>query len=190
MNHEDIGHWEYPGDFNPDDWLGFVYRIIDRTNGVQYIGKKQFWMTRRVKVKGRKNRKVTKKESDWKTYTSSSSHVNNAINEKGKENFTFLIESFHETKSSLHYAEIEFQVMEDVLRATMHDGTKSFYNKMIGNVKFIPPKESEKESNMRISRNTVTKSDNSGNIFLNEMTKKNKETWKKKYLIESKSKKQ
>lgn len=170
----DLGHWEYPKDFDIDDWVGFVYRIIDNTNGMQYIGKKFFFSTRRKRVKGRKNRKVTIKESDWKTYTGSSKWLNQEIEDKGKENFTFLIESLHESKASLHYREVELQVVEDVLRAVMEDGSPAFYNGMIANMKFKLKDETEAEKKHSISRIQKKRLPNKRALT---------ESWEKKYLF-------
>lgn len=148
----DLGHWEFDGTFDPNDWFGFVYRIIDLTTTQEYIGKKQFHTTNRKSVKGRKNKKIVKKESNWKTYTSSSTHINTAIEEKGKENFRFIIETLHKTKGSLTYAEVERQVLENVLREKLDDGvTPKYYNKMIAAVKFVPAEELTEEHKVNIS---------------------------------------
>lgn len=135
----DSGHWCYPIEFDVNEWFGFVYRIINNQTNQHYIGKKQFHSTSRKRIVGRKNRKVVTKESNWKEYTSSSEYVNEDILVFGKASFTFLIESLHATKSSLHYAEVEAQIFEDVLRSTNEDGSKKFYNKAVGAIKFIPP---------------------------------------------------
>ena len=110
----DTGHWQYSKDFNPDDWFGFVYKIVDNTNGMEYIGKKQFSKTRRKIVKNRKNRKVIKSESDWKSYTGSSVTLNEQIKLKGYDNFSFYIMSLHTSKANLSYSEVEAQIMENV----------------------------------------------------------------------------
>ena len=146
----DTGHWEFPHDFEVSDWHGFIYRITELDTGKQYIGKKVFWRRNRVKVKGRKNRKVVYKESDWKTYTGSSSNLNEAIKQKGMDNYRFEIESLHKTKASMSYAEVRKQVLEDVLRARLPNGDKKYYNGQIGSVKYIPPEETDEEANMRI----------------------------------------
>jgi hypothetical protein len=148
----DMGHWEYPREFNIEDWVGFIYRIIDNETGMQYIGKKFFFSTRRKIVKGRKNRKRVIKESDWKSYCSSSKWLKEEIEKRGKEQFTFLIESLHESKASLHYREVELQIVEDVLRATLPDGTPAYYNGMIANMKFKLKPETELEKKYSISR--------------------------------------
>ena len=105
---------------------------------------------RRIKITGRKNRKIKKFESDWKIYTGSSKCLNLDIEIYGKENFEFIIESLHMTKASLSYAEVEKQVKENVLREKMEDGTNKYYNKQISAVKYIPPDETIEESKMKI----------------------------------------
>jgi len=127
----DYGHWQYSKEFNSDDWFGFVYRIVDLSNNMEYIGKKQFIKTRRKVVKNRKNRKVIKSDSDWRSYTGSSVVLNEQIQLKGKEKFSFHIMSLHKTKASLSYGEVEAQIHADVLRAKLPDGNKKYYNKMV-----------------------------------------------------------
>lgn len=145
----DFGHWEFPYEFDPNEWFGFIYRITELHTGRQYVGKKQFHSNRTKVVKGRKNRKHYKKESDWKKYTGSSQELNKAIEEHGKENYKFQIESLHKTKGSLHYQEVVVQITEDVLRVRMPDGTRKYYNGHISAVKFIPPVEHLEESQMK-----------------------------------------
>ena len=146
----DTGHWEFPHDFEVSDWHGFVYRITELDTGKQYIGKKILWSKQRKIVKGRKNRKIVYKESDWKTYTGSSKQLNEAIEKNGKENYRFQIESLHKSKASMGYEEVRKQVLEDVLRATLPNGERKYYNGQIGAVKYLPPVMTEEESKMRI----------------------------------------
>jgi len=159
----DIGHWQCSFEFNPDEWFGFIYRIVELDTGREYIGKKQFTKLKRQVVKGRKNRRHVRSQSDWKSYTSSSTHLNESINVKGKENYIFRIESLHKTKASLHYAEIVAHVSEDVLRAYLQDGvTRKYFNKNINGVKFIPPDESreEQQAKHRIYKQTYQEAEN------------------------------
>jgi hypothetical protein len=146
----DYGHWIFPFEFDVNDWYGFVYRIVEVDTDRHYIGKKQLWATTRKKISGRKNRKVIKKESKWREYTGSSTHLNAAIAEKGKENFRFYIESLHTSKASLSYEETRKHILEDVLRAKFDDGTPRYFNRQIGHVKFIPPDQTPEEAKMRI----------------------------------------
>lgn len=145
------GHWVYRSDkkLDPEMWAGFCYRIVDLDTGRQYIGKKFFWSTIRKKVKGRKNRKVVRKESDWMLYTGSSKELNSQIEKRGKHRFEFYIESLHETKGSLYYAEVQRQITEDVLRTKLPNGERKFYNGLIAAVKFIPPTETVLEESYK-----------------------------------------
>jgi hypothetical protein len=142
----DTGHWTFPYIFDASEWFGFIYRITEISTGREYIGKKQFHSS---------IRKVVKKESKWKTYTSSSDHLNAAIILNGVENYVFAIESLHKTKGSLSYAEVRAQVFEDVLRTKLIDGiTPKYYNKQIGSCRFIPPTETAEEAEMKVSSYT------------------------------------
>jgi len=166
MEEFDYGHWEFPIEFCVDDWFGFIYRVINRTTGQEYIGKKQFFSITRKKVAGRTNRKVVRKESNWKKYTTSSKYINADIKEYGKDNFIFIIESLMKTKAALHYREIEIQVQEDVLRALTENGEKKYYNKCIGGVKFIPPVEHSEETIHKITETHRNKVRNDNSLSL------------------------
>lgn len=130
------GHWIVHTEFDPSEWFGFIYRITELDTGRMYLGKKQLQMMRRVAVKGRKNKKITYKESDWKKYTGSSTALNEQIKLKGMDNYKFEIVSLHKSKSSLYYAEVRIQVLEDVMMVRLPSGIKKYYNGQIGAVKF------------------------------------------------------
>lgn len=147
---EDLGHWLFPVPIVADKWFGFIYRITDLVNNKEYIGKKQFHSYSKVKVKGKTRRKSVIKESKWRAYTSSSKIINELIQEHGKERFRFEIESLHETRASLSYAELESQIIDDVLRARDDNNERRFYNGMVGNIKYIPPGTTDNESLHRI----------------------------------------
>lgn len=149
----DLGHWQCSFEFDPEDWFGFIYRIIEKSSGREYIGKKQFFNIRRHAVVGKKNKKKIIKESNWRTYTSSSTHLNQAIEETGIDNYEFFIESLHKTRGSLFYAEVQAQIFEDVLRARLDDGvSRKFFNRIIPGVKFIPPDEVPAETRAKIKK--------------------------------------
>lgn len=141
----DNGHWNFPSIIDTSMWFGFIYRITELDTGREYVGKKNFRSMRRVTVKGRKNKKITYKDSDWKSYTGSSKELNEQISLKGMSNYKFDILSLHETKGSLYYAEVRLQVMENVLREKMGSGIKKYFNKNIASVKFIPPDDTDNE---------------------------------------------
>jgi Putative endonuclease segE, GIY-YIG domain len=132
------GHWNINqvGKFNEDNYYGFVYLVTCLKNGMQYIGRKNFRMKRSIKIKNRKNRKIKYVVSNWKTYTTSSTHVKNAIKEYGMDNFTFEIIELCLTKGELSYREVAIQWRELVLESTFDDGTPKYYNKNIGAIRF------------------------------------------------------
>lgn len=132
-------HWfSFVGDFTIDGHEGFIYFINNLLTGQQYIGKKNFYSTSRQKVVGSTRRKVTKKESNWKEYTSSSKYVNEDIAKYGKDNFEFFIIDIYNTKGGLTNAEAYFHHFFEVLTRRFPNGERVFYNRCIAAIKFIP----------------------------------------------------
>ena len=130
----DYGHWQLSvGEFNPDDYTGFVYRITRKDTQRQYIGKKIFYSTTRRKVAGRKNRKVVKKDSGWREYTGSCEELNAEIANLGKDQFVFEIIYAGKNKRDINYHETELQFKENVLTTLLEDGSRAYYNSNIMN---------------------------------------------------------
>lgn len=150
MEKTDIGHWEFPMEFDTTMWIGFVYKITRLSTNRKYIGKKFFYMTTRKKIKDRKNKKKLIKESNWKKYTGSCKTLNEEIALYGKDKFRFEILSLHESRSSLAWREVELIVTNDALRRQLPDGTPEFYNGLVPPIKFIVKKETERELTYRI----------------------------------------
>ena len=74
-------HWVSQEDVENN--IGFVYIIYELNTNMKYIGCKKFWSKVKYKpLKGKKNCRWKYKESNWKSYTSSS----NILNEKIKDN--------------------------------------------------------------------------------------------------------
>lgn len=92
---------------------GFVYRITNLITGKMYIGKKSFWTSKTVLVKGKK--KKTKVESGWKSYFGSNDVLITDVKEFGKENFKREVLSIHVSKSLVSYYEAKWQFQEDAL---------------------------------------------------------------------------
>ena len=135
--------WIYKGNSVttlPENAVGFTYCIINNQTQKQYIGKKQLYSHTTKKVPGRKNRKHTIKESNWRDYYGSNDTLLEEIAVLGEENFTREILQFYNSKKNLTYAEVELQFKLDVLYAKFPDGTKKFYNQNILG-KFFPEKE-------------------------------------------------
>jgi hypothetical protein len=132
----DNGHWQLAeGILLNDETFGFIYEIQNNVNGRKYIGKKQCSRKiRRKPLKGKTRNRIDHKESDWKTYTGSSTDLNNDITKYGKENFTFKVLKTCKSKWELAYEEIKEQLSRDVLLS------EKYYNGII-NVRIgTPPK--------------------------------------------------
>jgi hypothetical protein len=97
--------WTYRGETftDPGDSLGFIYEITCLTNGKRYIGRKMFTAAARRQVKGKK--KKYRKESDWKTYWSSSDDVKADLALYAESKFTREILYLCDTKSTMTYLE-------------------------------------------------------------------------------------
>lgn len=121
----DTGHWKLSeGVEINENTFGFVYEIINTVNNKKYIGKKQ--CVRKLKkkpLKGKKNKRIEMKESDWKEYTSSSKELNEDIVKYGKDKFIFNILYSCSSKWELGYREIKEQINRDaILRDDYYNG--------------------------------------------------------------------
>jgi hypothetical protein len=130
------GHWLLnEGVSITENTFGFIYEITNNILNKKYIGKKQ--CTSRIKRKPLKNKtksRIDYKESDWKTYTSSSNELNADILKYGKDNFSFRILKECNSKWELAYFEIKEQLDKNVLLR------EDYYNGII-NVRIgRPPK--------------------------------------------------
>ena len=110
----------------PLDCEGFVYLITNLTNNKKYIGKKlaRFKVTK-PPLKGRKNKRRSTKESDWRTYWGSSDHLNADVLELGEDQFTREILHYCDSRGALSYLEAKEQFDREVLL------TDEYYNGII-----------------------------------------------------------
>ena len=113
----DFGHWILEENVSIDEFtFGFIYIITNLIDNKHYIGKKQCKSRiKRKPLKGKTRNRIDHKESDWKTYTSSSKELNEAIQKHGKENFIFKILRTCDSKWALAYYEIKEQIDREVL---------------------------------------------------------------------------
>ena len=112
--------------------VGFVYLITNKVSNRRYIGKKlsHFSKTsiKTVTLKSgiKKKKKIkTQVESDWRTYWSSSTELQNDVKELGEENFTREILFYCQSKAECTYREASEQFRLKVLESD------DFYNGQI-----------------------------------------------------------
>jgi len=114
----------------PEGATGFVYRITNTKTGKFYIGKKVLFFTRKKKIsqrvkKATKTRKTFEqviKESDWMDYYGSSKELLADIQQYGKDIFEREILEFCCNKKYLSYAELQWQIVHQVLKKDSYNG--------------------------------------------------------------------
>ena len=116
----------------PDDCVGFVYLITNKSNNRMYVGKKlaKFSKTTYKVVKQKngvkkKKRIRSKIDSDWRDYYGSSDELNKDIELFGKDNFTREILHYCKSKAVCSYLEAKEQFDRKVLES------KDYYNGQI-----------------------------------------------------------
>ena len=114
-------HWTYQGNKitnMPEEVVGFVYLITNTTNGRMYIGKKLARFKRsRPPLKGRKNKRRYKVDSDWQDYYGSSDLLTEDVNTLGKEKFKREIIHLCKSKGECNYLEAKEQFARGVLES-------------------------------------------------------------------------
>lgn len=128
--------WQYKGKALtevPENVEAFVYVVTNLKDGRRYIGKKVFVnFVKYPPLKGRKNKRIKRKESNWKEYWGSSDEVVQDITDLGYEHFSREILVICEKRSQANYVEEYFLYKFNVLHATNLDGCYSYYNANIG----------------------------------------------------------
>ena len=114
-------HWTYQDkavEELPSDVVGFVYQITNMKDGRMYIGKKLARFKRsRPPLKGRKNKRRFKVDSDWRDYYGSSDELTADVMKLGKENFKREILFYCYSKAELSYVEAREQFSRKVLES-------------------------------------------------------------------------
>ena len=110
----------------PEGCEGLVYLITNLTNDKKYIGKKlaRFKKTK-PPLKGKKNKRRSTVESDWRDYWGSSDRLNEDVALLGPSNFTREILYYCTSRSELSYLEAREQFDRKVLE------TDEYYNGII-----------------------------------------------------------
>lgn len=151
MPQSDLGHWKCSFEFEPDKWFGFLYCIHNTVTNQFYIGKKQF------RHMGKKSSKHYGKEMSWRTYTGSSTHLNDDIEKYGHDKFKFVIIDVYKTKGGLYYAEAFSQMLLECMTTYLEDGkTPRWYNRQIAAIRFVT-KETPTERTRNFIKNVKRK---------------------------------
>jgi hypothetical protein len=127
-----MSEWTYNNKpFDSDmigDYIGFVYEVYDTEAKMKYIGKKKFWSkVTRPPLKGKKNKRRSVKESDWKSYYGSSDVVKQLVENTGEWRFKRKIIRLCKTLGEMTYYEMKEQIDRDVLLKP-----NEYYNAFVG----------------------------------------------------------
>jgi hypothetical protein len=122
-------NWTYQGkqiDELPEGCEAFVYLITNLTNNMKYVGKKlaKFKKTK-PPLKGKKNKRRSTVESDWRDYWGSSDRLNADVELLGKDKFTREIIHICPSRGIASYLEAREQFERRVLE------TDDYYNGII-----------------------------------------------------------
>ena len=111
-----------------EDYIGFVYEVYDKEAKMKYLGKKKFWSkVTRPPLKGKKNKRRSVKESDWKSYYGSSEEVKQLVENTGEWRFKRKILRLCKTTGEMSYFEMKEQIERDVLLKP-----DEYYNAFVG----------------------------------------------------------
>jgi hypothetical protein len=114
-------------DFDPLQYVGYIYMTTFLDINRSYIGKKNFFHTTNVKLgkkelaalpvtRGKKpSKKKVSKSSDWKTYYGSSAEVKELLKTYPKENIVRSVLRLCKTKKELTYFECKYLFQYGVL---------------------------------------------------------------------------
>lgn len=130
------GHWLYHENIDINEYFGFIYKITNTVTSQFYIGKKQFFKERKVKLKDSKRKIKQLIESDWKKYWGSSkeflSHKKEHKDEHFKKEILFLCKNKSELTYYENYYIYENHNMLDPLCFNKHIGN-IYANRILNN---------------------------------------------------------
>lgn len=111
--------WMHQGeevDQLPDDCEAFVYLITNKDSGRMYVGKKLAKFKRsKPPLKGKKRRRRSLVESDWRSYWGSSEELSRDIEGMGEERFQKEILYYCKSRGVASYLEAKEQFDRAVL---------------------------------------------------------------------------
>tara|TARA_B100001093_G_scaffold6187_1_gene6231 strand:- start:5642 stop:6064 length:423 start_codon:yes stop_codon:yes gene_type:complete len=111
-----------------EEYVGFVYEVYDTETKMKYVGKKKFWSkVTRPPLKGKKNKRRSLKESDWKSYYGSSELVKQLVENTGEWRFKRKILRLCKSAGEMSYYEMKEQIEKDVLLKP-----NEYYNAFVG----------------------------------------------------------
>ena len=90
------GHWDFPEPMGGKEFSGFVYVVYDRILNRGYLGKKTYWGAGKLNAG---------KESNWKSYSTSSDILKALLKVRPKDEFEFICLEQYRMKGALSYAE-------------------------------------------------------------------------------------
>lgn len=136
--------WTYQNKLFTNDligsYYGFVYCITNTLNNRKYIGRKYFYAKKTLPpLKGKKRKRRSLIDSNWKEYWGSSKILMADIELVGKDNFKREIISLHVNKAETNYSELAYQIVNNVLESRDENGNRIYYN---GNIlsRYYPSK--------------------------------------------------
>ena len=122
--------WMYQGKpfEGAEGYAGFTYEIRNLVDGRCYIGKKLLTKAKtQAPLKGKKRKRRSRVESDWRDYWGSSEELKADVEKLGEDKFEREVIRLCKTKGGLSYYELKAQVDHDVL---FHPD--KYYNAYVG----------------------------------------------------------
>lgn len=96
--------------------VAFVYLITELSTGKKYVGKKRLTIKKtRPPLKGKKRKRVSRVESDWKTYYGSNETLRGLVEKNGEDNYERIMLHFCSSLGEASYHEAREQFVREVL---------------------------------------------------------------------------